>query len=471
MNKRILLIDDDAAMLPLVRFVLEGEGVEVVSALSGAEGLELAREMTPTAIVLDLLLPDMTGGDVLKRLRVDGIVAPVVILTGQGGVEEAVESMKLGACDFVQKPFDRARLLASVNNALRQGQLEARVESLSRELRKTAGFVSIIGNSAAIRRTVGLLERAAESDVTVLLEGESGTGKEVAARAIHSESRRRSAPFIAVNCGAIPEGLIESELFGHEKGAFTGAVGSRPGRFEEADGGTIFLDEIGDLRQDLQVKMLRVLQERQVQRVGSGKSITIDVRIIAATNRDLRAEAAARRFREDLYYRLAVFPVRLPPLREREGDVLLLADSFIRRFADRHGRKVRGLTVDARRLLERHTWPGNVRELENVLERAVILEDSGAISLESLPDEFTRVGSKGATLDGDEGVQIPAGAPVVPFDEIEKRVLLHALEKTDWNIREAAERLAIGRATIYRMMKRHQISRTPNAKDPGEPGG
>ena len=489
MNRRILLVDDDQAMLRLVAFQLEEESIETITATTGAQALRLAREEDPAVIVLDLRLPDLGGAEVLKQLRADGVAAPVVILTAQGTIEQAVECMRLGASDFVTKPFVQARLVASINNALRQGHLEARVQSLSKELRKSSGFDAIVGNSSALRRTLSLLKRAAESDVTVLLEGESGTGKEVAARAIHAESRRCGAAFVAVNCGAIPEGLIESELFGHEKGAFTGAVGARPGRFEEADGGTIFLDEIGELRSDLQVKLLRVLQERQVQRIGGSRTTSIDVRVIAATNRDLRADASTRRFREDLYYRLAVFPVRLPPLREREGDVVLLADTFIRRFAARHNRDVKGLTPEARRALERHHWPGNVRELENVLERAVILQDGPAIALHNLPDEIaiassvvsetsppaqhdgtgdSEVGRSVANPEQGEkrGAEALLGlgtTEILPFDEIERRTVLHALQATDFNVHEAAARLRIGRATIYRMMRRHGITRQAGA--------
>jgi two-component system response regulator HydG len=457
MKRRVLLVDDDPAILRLVAFELEGAGLATFAATTGREAVRLASEQSPAAIVLDLLLPDVGGREVLKELRAQGVEVPIVILTAKGGIEEAVECMRLGAADFVQKPFDGARLVTSVRNALRRGDLEARVETLSKELRRASGFEAIIGNSPALRRTVELLRRAAESDVTVLLEGESGTGKEVAARAIHAESRRCGGPFVAVNCGAIPEGLIESELFGHEKGAFTGAIAARPGHFEEAQSGTIFLDEIGDLRQDLQVKLLRVLQERKVQRVGGSGAIDIDVRVIAATNRDVRAAAAAKQFREDLYYRLAVFPVALPPLRDREGDVLLLADAFMRRFAARHERPVRSLDPAARRALERYAWPGNVRELENVIERAVILEDGPSIGIASLPDEVARAAVERAAPrpppSGDE-----AGA-IVPLEELERRALRDALERLDWNVTEAALRLGIGRATIYRMLSRHGIRR------------
>jgi len=291
----------------------------------------------------------------------------------------------------------------------------------------------------------------------------------VAARAVHAEGARRNAPFVAINCGAIPEGLIESELFGHEKGAFTGAVGARRGRFEEADGGTIFLDEIGELRVDLQVRLLRVLQEMRIQRVGGTGTRPVDVRVVAATNRDLRGAIASQRFREDLYYRLAVFPVVLPPLREREGDVLVLAEEFLRRFSTRHGRPVKGFTPEARRGLATYAWPGNVRELENVVERAVIMEDGGLVSLGSLPDQVVDVlqagGADAAPAGPWRGRPAPAGE-IRPLDEEERRLILRALDATRGNVQEAASRLGISRATVYRKLERYGL--TPGAGRPDE---
>jgi two-component system response regulator AtoC len=343
----VLLVDDDPKLVRLVAFELEAAGVSSTTASSLREAWERLEEDVPAAVVLDLHLPDGSGKALLERLRQERPDVPVVVLTAEGAVSEAVLCMKLGAVDFVQKPFDRERLVTSVKNAVARGDLQARVAVLTRELRQGDGLGAILGESRAIKRTVELLRRASESDVTVLLEGESGTGKEVAARAIHAEGARRTGPFVAVNCGAIPAGLIESELFGHEKGAFTGAAAARAGLFEQAQGGTIFLDEIGELRGDLQVRLLRVLQERTVTRIGGSRARAVDARVIAATNRDLKAMAAQRAFREDLYYRLAVFPVRLPPLREREGDALRLARAFVSRFARAHGRALDGHSPQA----------------------------------------------------------------------------------------------------------------------------
>ncbi len=487
-SEKVLLVDDDPKLLRLVEFYLRSEGFETISAATGAEALEMMRTESPVAVVLDLLLPDISGTDLLAEFQKNHPTIPVVVLTAKTDVEEVVECMRLGAVDYVRKPFDETRLVTCVRNASCQGRLLERVESLSSRLREREGFGSILGRSRAIRRTIHLLERAASSDVTLLLQGESGTGKEVAARAVHTESTRRENPFIVVNCGAIPEGLIESELFGHERGSFTGATGMRVGCFEQADTGTIFLDEIGELRADLQVKLLRVLQERQVQRVGGSTTKSVDVRVIAATNRDLKAEVAVKNFREDLYYRLAVFPVLLPALRERESDLVLLARAFVERFAKHDGRRISGFTPEAQRVLESYAWPGNVRELENVVERAVILEDGPSISAQSLPDEIvlafraeqedaSRLQSVGpeeqpvvarsavvaellshpAHPDGFENESAGGSCEIVPFEEEERRIILRALELTRWNVQEASKRLGIGRATIYRKIERYGL--------------
>jgi len=467
MGGKILLVDDDPTLLEMVGEILKREGLETVRAQTGEEALRLARDERPAAVVLDLFLPDVAGKSLLEQLHKEHEHLPVVMLTSRGAVEDVVECMRLGAVDYIQKPFSHTRLVATVKNACQQGVLRARIQSLTKELRRGDGFKAILGTSPAVQKALDLLIHAAKSDVTVLLEGESGTGKEIAARAVHAESVRRSGPFIAVNCGAIPEGLLESEMFGHVKGAFTGATASRQGRFEEADGGTIFLDEIGELRPDLQVRLLRVLQEKAIQRVGGTGSQSVDVRVMAATNRNLKAEVARGTFREDLFYRLAVFPVRLPPLRERGEDVLLLANAFLRRFATAHGKKLGGFTPEALRALQTYAWPGNIRELENALERATILEDGSQLSLESLPDDIV-LALEGHVVQGSEDSReraLPPSLPrsaapageIAPFEEEEKRIILRALEATGWNIPEAAARLQIGRATIYRRIARYGL--------------
>jgi DNA-binding NtrC family response regulator len=460
---KVLLVDDDPAVLRLVSRELEKAGIQSVCAADGAAALRAIAEEVPVAIVLDLLLPDTSGKDLLVTFRRTHPGVPVVMLTVQDAVDDVVECMRLGAVDFIHKPFEQARLVASVRNAATQGSLRRRVETLADELRGKDGFDAFLGRSGPMLRVRELLQRAAGSDVTVLLTGESGTGKEVAARAIHAEGPRRTGPFVALNCGAIPEGLLESELFGHEKGAFTGAVAMRRGCFEVAEGGTLLLDEVGELRTDLQVRLLRVLQERCVRRVGASADRPIDVRVIAATNRDLGEAVREGRFREDLFYRVAVFPIPLPPLRAREGDVDLLAATFLARFAARHRRPAREFSSAAGDALRRWTWPGNVRELENAVERAVILEDGPSIGIESLPDVVSGLHpASTTTTPGFRDLSASAAAParpedIVPIAEIERRAILAALEATGWNILEAAGRLGIGRATIYRRLESYGL--------------
>ena len=454
----VLLIDDDPNLLELARFELEEAGYTCSTAETASAGLAMATAESPNAIVLDLGLPDERGEALLPKLSVSAPGSPVVVLTAEDDVERVVECMRLGALDFVPKPFDRQRLLTSIGNACRQGRLHARIADLSDALRENTGFARVLGDSSALRAAVKLLRKAAGSDVTVLIQGESGTGKEVAARAIHAESARRSGPFVAVNCGAIPEALIESELFGHEKGAFTGAAAARHGLFEQADGGTVFLDEIGELRLDLQVRLLRVLQERKVVRLGSTKPRAVNLRVLAATNRDLKAMVGTRDFREDLYYRLAVFPVLLPPLRERGDDVLLLARAFLSRFAQRHGASLVGFSPAAETALRSYRWPGNVRELENVIERAVLLEEGQEVSLGSLPDDVLGVLDllPDPTVAAAEPGELP---PVLPFAVEEKRIVRNALEAAGWNVREAARLLGLGRATVYRKIERYALEK------------
>ncbi len=475
MNPRLLLVDDDAHLLELIQLQLRGESLDVRTADSGAGAMETLKGARFDAVVLDLGLPDASGLDILKRICTTYGDTPVVILTAREDVESAVACLRAGATDFLSKPFDRARLIASVRGALTQGKLKREVSTLRKELQREEGFGSFLGNSPALARSLELLGRAATSEVTVLIEGESGTGKEVAARAVHAEGNRAAGPFLAINCGALPETLVESELFGHEKGAFTGADSLRRGCFEEASGGTLFLDEVGELKPDIQVRLLRVLQERTVQRLGSSKSIPIDVRIVTATNRDLRAEVDAGRFREDLFYRLAVFPVILPPLRDRNGDVDLLAQVFLDQSARELGRPARGLSREALEVLGRHTWPGNVRELMNVLQRAVILEDSEVVRTDALPAALVESAFPEGVSDVGErsepaaaharatpsqskvGGGLAFGGEVLRFVEYERAIVLHALESTGWSIKNTLASLGIGRATLYRKIERYGL--------------
>jgi len=479
----VLLIDDDPRLLALVETYLEEAGFDVITGSTGAEGLVRAKRDEPDVIVLDLGLPDIPGKQLLTTLRAECPKTQVIMFTAREDFDDVVECIQLGAVDYLPKSADQTRLVTSISNAIKQAELLQRVDSLTSELRKGDGVEAILGKSSAIADTVGLLCRAARSDVTVLIQGESGTGKELVARAIHAESTRKSGPFVAINCGAIPEGLIESELFGHEKGAFTGANATRQGCFERADGGTIFLDEIGELRADLQVRLLRVLQDSCVQRVGGSHVRRVNMRVVAATNRDLKTDAMAGRFREDLYFRLAVFPIGLPALRDRDGDIELLTAEFLEKFSTRHGKRLDGIAPDAVSALNGFSWPGNVRELENIIERAVILEDGERISLASIPADIIESRRDVPAGEGNGADSRSASSPhvngpgpfgfesgpapsietattleeIAPFAEEERRIILRALRAARWNVQEAAERLELGRATIYRKIERYGL--------------
>lgn len=458
----VLLIDDDPAVLRLLEFELTEAGVNTVAASDGRQAIEVLTKTDVDAIVLDLALPDVQGRELLARLQSEYAETPVIVLTAKDEVDEAVACMQLGARDFVTKPFDRTRLITSVGNACNERKIAAQLAQLAEVRRRTEGFSSLVGRSAGIEQVKRYLKKAVSNDVTVLIEGESGTGKEVFARAVHAEGERATGPFVAVNCGAIPENLIESQLFGHVRGAFTGAVNDHAGFFEQAEGGTILLDEIGELPLASQVRLLRVLQERSVQRIGDRAARSINVRVIAATNRNLEKMAKSGAFRLDLFYRLAVFPVRLPALRERDDDVLLLTEAFLERTCARLGIDRLRLDETATKAMREYPWPGNVRELENAVERACLLAESGQITASDLPD---------AVLDGVIGDQISpreglrsdhdhaSSGTVRTLAEEERRLILRALELNDWNLSQAATQLGIGRATIYRKIDRYGLSR------------
>jgi len=456
-------------MAEIVRLHLDRAGLDSVAAHTGQGGLEAVASGAPDLVVLDLDLPDLGGLQVLRLLQEQRPDLPVVMLTGESEIEPVVRCMQAGAVDYIQKPFDQARLVTSIQNALRHGRLMREVMTLRNELRREGALKTLVGQSPALEQSKSLLSRAASSDVTVLIQGESGTGKEVAARALHEQSGRATGPFIAINCGAIPENLVESELFGHEKGAFTGADSRRSGCFEEAVGGTLFLDEIGELAPAVQVRLLRVLQEKQIQRVGSNQTIPVDVRIIAATNRNLRTEVDKGNFREDLFYRVSVFPVELPPLRDRGEDALLLADCFLHRFGEDLGRTFHGFSVPARKVLLEYSWPGNVRELINVVNRAVLLSDDSVIRIESIDPDLV-ASCFGSDVPSDDspviqeapiesdGESLPLGEDVLTWKEYERRILQHALERHEWRVREVAEVLGIGRATLYRKIELYELT-------------
>jgi DNA-binding NtrC family response regulator len=441
----ILLIDDDPSLRRVIEYSLVESGYAVVPAASGEEGLGLFQKGPCDAVITDITMPGMSGLEVLTKVRQADQNVPVIIITAYGTIESAVSAMRQGAFDYITKPFNRDELRFTLERALKMRRLEKENVQLRAEVIDRYRFDGIVGNSERVREVIDLAGRVAPSDATVLVTGESGTGKELLARGIHYSSSRAGGPFVAVNCAAIPEHLIESELFGHVKGAFTGAVRDREGRFELADGGTLFLDEIGDLRIDLQAKILRALQERTIDRVGGEKQVDLDVRVIAATNKDLERKVQEGSFREDLYYRLSVVILQMPPLRDRKDDIPLLAEHFLKKFSA--GSTVR-IAPDALALLISYGWPGNVRELENVIERASVLRRSETITREDLPEKLSR----SATTASEVLLQLPEGG--LSLEDLEKDLIVKALAKHKGNQTRAAEYLRITRPTlIYRMEK------------------
>ena len=444
----ILIVDDEEAIRESLRMILEHEGYEVQEAAGGHEALTKIKSKSPDAVMLDIKMPDIDGMEVLDRIRESGEVVPVMMITGHGDVSTAVEATRRGAFDFLEKPLERDRVLLSLRNAVENRRL-------SQEVRRGTGDSDpMIGSAPAMKELRELIERAAPTEATVLVTGESGTGKELVAREIHRLSRRRARPMVQVNCAAIPEELIESELFGHEKGSFTGAVRKQVGKFVAADKGTIFLDEVGDMSARTQAKVLRVLQSGELERVGSEKMVSVDVRVIAATNKDLEAEIAAGSFREDLYYRLNVVPMRTPPLRERSDDIPELAEYFLRLFADRYGVSREGFAADALEALTSMPWPGNVRELKNLIERAVILA----------PDAIVRARDLGA-VGGDRASDshLPGlfgASSLKDFRErAEEAYLRHKLVENDWNITQTSKAISTPRSNLYKKMEQYGIER------------
>ena len=439
---RILVVDDEASARTGLEKLLRQEGFTVRIEADGAAGLRAADEFAPDVVVTDLRMPQMDGMQLLTRLREQDRGLPVIVATAFGEVASAVAAMRAGADDYLMKPIDIDGLVLAIERAMERRSLRTEAENLRRQLRERdgSGLQGLLGTSPAMQKVYRLAQQVAGSRATVLLTGESGTGKGELARAIHSLGPRAPEPFITLHCAALAESLLESELFGHEKGAFTGADRRRQGRFEQAHRGTLFLDEIGEITPAVQVKLLRVLQERAFERVGGGETIKVDVRLIAATNRDLAKDVREGRFREDLYYRLNVVHIELPPLRLRGRDSLLLAEHFLRRFIEENHAKITGFSDAARAKLTRHTWPGNVRELENAVERAVVLCDGDEIAAEHLPFE--------GAADVQGGVRIPGST----MAEIEQHAILSTLDAVQGSTARAAEILDISVRTIqYRL--------------------
>ena len=445
----ILLVDDDPALLELMQAELAHEGHHVIPRRNVESAWAAFTEEAVDAVITDISLDTSNGLDLARRIAANRDDIPIVVITAFGSLDTAGEALRAGAYDFLSKPFDMEQLAIVAQRAVEHRRLTGELGRLRRAVRDEARFGPIIGQSPAIRRACDLIARVARTDATVLITGESGTGKELAARAVHDSGDRRDGPFVPVNCAAMPGTLLESELFGHVRGAFTGAGADKPGLFAQADGGTLFLDEVGELDADVQAKLLRALQERKVRPVGGTAEVPFDARIVSATNRDLEAEIATGGFREDLYYRLAVVPIELPPLRVREGDVLLLARHFLARFAERYGLPMERFTAEAAARLTAHDWPGNVRELRNCIERGVALSRGPQFGLDDLPRRISGLAPR--TL----STRLERPEDVEPLADIEKRYILQALDAFEGRKAATADALGIDRKTLYRRLERY----------------
>ena len=495
----ILIVDDDPVQCRLLEATLHKFEYETIVRDSGDAALALLTGPDGARIdcvILDLVMPNLDGMGVLAKMRQSAINVPVIVQTAHGGIDNVVSAMRAGAVDFVVKPVGAERLHVSLRNALNASALEGELARMKKSQSGTLGFTDLITKSANMHAVIRVAEKAAASNIPVLISGESGVGKELIARAVHGSGERRAKPFVAVNCGAMPENLVESILFGHEKGSFTGATERHVGKFVEASGGTLFLDEVGELPAAAQVKLLRAIQEGEVEPVGARKPVKVDVRLISATNRDLIADVKAGRFREDLFYRLHVFPITVPPLRERSADIPALVRHFLARFAAEEGKRIRVVTPEALRVLAAHHWPGNIRQLENAVFRAVVLAETDALGLDEFPQIAAQVGMRATAPSeepGDAATQAPSVAPaddlpalaptpygeatpassggllpplpsdalavldaageVRPLDEVEAELIRYAITHYRGQMSEVARRLQIGRSTLYRKLE------------------
>lgn len=461
--ERILVADDDAVIREGLRRLLGREGYEVEAVGNGRAALDRLDQENFNLLITDLKMPGMSGLEVLQAIRICQPELPVVLITGYAAIDNAVEAMKNGATDYLSKPFGNDEIISKVKHAMESRAVLIDDLCLWREMNETNGFDQLLGDSREMKRLYQRIMQVAPTDSTVMISGESGTGKELVARAIHTHSPRRSQPFVAIDCTALAETLLESELFGHVKGSFTGATQTKRGLFEVAEGGTLLLDEVGNISLSTQAKLLRVLQERVVTPIGGTTPLKIDIRLVAATNANLRDRVAEGTFRDDLFFRLNIIPIELPPLRERKGDLMLLASQFLKRFSEENGKEIRGFSPDAIEQLENYGFPGNVRELENLIERAVVLSQSDVLQRQDLE------------LPGDDGQLAPVNDNAVPFDAnelkvrkqqlreeavvpLERAFLISALDRNDWNITQAAREVGMQRPNFQAMLKKQGIS-------------
>jgi DNA-binding NtrC family response regulator len=451
MQGKILIVDDDQSMCRMLEADLVRKGFTIRWTVSAEDAFKLFMSEVFDAVLTDLNLPQMGGIALCERMAANHPEIPVVVITAFGSMDAAVAALRAGAYDFVSKPVELDFLSFTLDRAVRHRALLGRIEFLSRAVEKTQKFENLIGESAAMQRVFDLMKRITDIDSSVLISGESGTGKELVARALHNRSHRHNRPFIAVNCSAVPESLLESELFGHVGGAFTDARKSRDGLFVQADGGTLLLDEIGDMPVTLQPKILRAIEERKVRPVGGDREISFDVRIVAATNQDLESKVENGRFREDLYYRLNVLEIDLPPLRGRENDVLLLAQNFLEHYSNAANKKITGISAPAAERLMEYSWPGNVRELRNCIERAVVLTSREKLVVEDFPEKIRAYKKKGFNLDSFNPAEL------VPMEETERRYIQYVLQALRGNKTKAARVLGFDRKTLYRKLEKYNI--------------
>jgi len=452
MSHRILVVDDDVDMCVELQRMLVRRGFSVVTRQRADEAFELLGAEDFDVIVTDLNMRGMNGVELCDRVVQNRRDVPVIVITGFGSLDAAVASIRAGAFDFLTKPFNAEQLALAVERAIRHRSLEKELTRLRQDASERARFDEIIGSSTSIQSVFDLIERVADSEATVLITAESGCGKELVARALHRRSRRASGPMVAINCAAVPESLLESELFGNAKGAFTDAKSARKGLFLEASGGTLFLDELGEMPLGMQAKLLRALEERKVRPVGSSVEVEFDARIITATNRDLESLVEEKRFREDLFYRVNVVHIEIPPLRSRGNDVLLLAQAFVERFAKRHHKNITGISPEVAGKLLSYTWPGNVRELQNSLERAVALARFEELLVEDLPPKIRDYKSSHVVVAGVDPAEL------ITLDEVERRYVARVMEAVQWNKTEATRVLGIDRSTLYRKLERFGLT-------------
>jgi len=454
LSKLIFIVDDEQAISKLLSFWVKDKWGYDVEVFSNSEAMLKNMSAKPDIILLDIMLPGLDGIETLQRIKQIDENLPVIMLSAQGSIEVAVDSLRDGAYDYFPKPIDQQRLELAVKNAIKSHDLTREIQSLKETVQREYSFENIITADPKMQDVFRLVTKVMNNTITVLIYGESGTGKELIARAIHYNGDRKDKPFVIVNCASIPRELLESELFGHERGSFTGAHQQKKGKFEIANGGTIFLDEVGELEMLLQAKLLRVIQEKEFERVGGTELIKTDVRIVSATNRDLKIAVEEKEFREDLYYRLNSFPIYVPPLRQRKGDVLVLAEYFINEFNKKLGKEIKGFTKRALKLIYEYDWPGNIREMENTIERCLIITENEVVDVEDLPSHL-RTAENMASVD--YAGPLFSNETIVPFEKLKEEAIRHALKVTKGNIVEAAKRLHLGRATIYRLMEKYSI--------------